>query len=163
MKILLLFALALTAQQAHYRHIKPNVPLNDTTATPGDVDPALTAAKLCDPKFRTATVRNVTEATKKAVCRAYGIAVGCPGSGYEIDHLISLEVGGSDATSNLWPQPVDTKGTVGFHTKDVVENRSHAAVCSGKITLMQAQHGLSTDWYSFGVSQGFLTAEGATK
>jgi hypothetical protein len=102
----------------------------------------------------------VTRSEKVASCRAYGIGEGCPGPGYEIDHLISIELGGSNDIKNLWPEPVDVPGKViGFHAKDVVENRAHAAVCSGKLTLKQAQDGISRDWYKFGLTYGLIGAK----
>lgn len=101
-------------------------------------------------------MRSVSLSTKKAVCAEYKQANGCPGKAYEIDHLISLELGGSDDPSNLWPQPADTAEVIGFHTKDVVENRAHAAVCSGKITLEEAQEGIASDWYQFAIDNEFL-------
>lgn len=59
---------------------------------------------------------------------------------YEVDHLISLELGGSNSIKNLWPEP-------GFpNPKDKLENRLHAMVCSGQISLLQAQHDIATNW-----------------
>jgi hypothetical protein len=141
---------------AHYRHNGAAV-LNDVKHTPGAVDETLTKAKLCDKSFHTSTMRNVPLSEKRASCSAYGISDGCPGKGFELDHLISIELGGSNDIANLWPQPVDAPGVIGFHVKDVVENRAHAAVCSGSITLKQAQDGISTDWYKFGKDNGFIT------
>jgi hypothetical protein len=133
------------------------IPLPDHVKTPGVVDPALTKDKLCDPTFRTGTVRNVTQRMKVNACLAYGYTVGCPGKGFEIDHLISIELGGSNDPLNLWPQPADASGVIGYHTKDVVENRAHRAVCSGKITLEDAQKGIAGNWYQFGLDNGFIT------
>jgi hypothetical protein len=133
------------------------IPQPNHKLTPGDVDSELTKAKLCDPKFHTGTVRNVPQSEKVAACKSYGIMEGCPGKGYELDHLISIELGGSNDIKNLWPQPADAPGVIGFHTKDVVENRSHAAVCAGKLTLKEAQDGISADWYAFGKKNGFIT------
>jgi hypothetical protein len=130
---------------AHYRH-HGRVALNDRQRTPGSVDPALTAEKLCDPKFHTGTVRNVTETEKRQVCAAYGVATGCPGAGFEIDHLISIELGGANDVRNLWPQPVDADGVEGFHTKDKLENHLHKMVCAGTMPLRQAQLCISRDW-----------------
>jgi hypothetical protein len=132
-------------------------PLPNKTLTPGAIESSLTKEKLCDPTFHTGTARHVTQSEKVKACRAYGITVGCPGSGFELDHLISIELGGSNDITNLWPQPVDSPGVIGYHTKDVVENRAHAAVCKGILTLEQAQHGIATDWYQFGVDNGFIT------
>ncbi|MDE2099243.1 MAG: hypothetical protein KGL39_18460 [Patescibacteria group bacterium] len=130
---------------AHYVH-RSGVVLPDPAATPGEVDPDLTAAKLCSAKFHTGSVRDVTESQKKRICEAYG-QKDCPGRGYEIDHLVSIELGGANTDANLWPQPVDAAGVIGFHTKDVVENRLHALVCKGKLDLAEAQNCIADDWY----------------
>ena len=63
----------------------------------------------------------------------------------EIDHLIPLTVGGSNDLANLWPQPY---GVPGAHQKDVLENKLHAQVCSGKMTLAEAQHQIATNWFA---------------
>jgi len=130
--------------------------IQDWAITPGAVDRTLTEAVLCDPAHHTAEDRHVTQSLKVKVCRAYGITEGCPGAGYEIDHLVSIELGGSNDIGNLWPQPIDAPGVVGFHTKDVVENRAHAAVCRGRLSLVKAQALIASDWYQFGKDQGFL-------
>jgi hypothetical protein len=59
-------------------------------------------------------------------------------------------------TLNLWPQPADRRGVIGYHTKDVVENRAHAAVCRGTLSLEDAQQGIASDWYGFGIKYGFI-------
>ena len=92
-------------QTAHYR-MEGSVALNDLATTPGAVG-TMTTVQLCAKSFHTGTVRNVTEATKQAVCREYGVAeVHCTGKLYEIDHLISLELGGVNDLTNLWPQQI---------------------------------------------------------
>ncbi len=61
---------------------------------------------------------------------------------YEYDHLISLELGGSpNDPRNLWPEPGASP-----NPKDRVENRLHAQVCRGAISLASAQHQIATDW-----------------
>lgn len=140
---------------AQYRH-HGSATLQDPAQTPGVVDAQLTETKLCDPAFHTGTVRNVTESQKVRICRAYGITAGCPGKGYEIDHLVSIELGGANEDGNLWPQPADAPGLIGYHTKDVVENRAHRAVCQGLLSLADAQIGIRTDWYAFGLENGFI-------
>lgn len=144
--------------KAEYRH-RNDVVLQDPVATPGEIDPALTKQKLCDPSFHTGSVRNVTESEKKEVCAMYGITTGCPGKGYEIDHLISIELGGSNNITNLWPQPRNSDTIVGYETKDVVENRAHRAVCSGKLSLVDAQKGIASDWYQFALNNGFIASK----
>lgn len=64
---------------------------------------------------------------------------------YEEDHLISLEIGGHPTDPhNLWPQP--WSGPYGAHQKDRLENALHKDVCSGKITLKEAQEAISQNW-----------------
>ena len=57
-------------------------------------------------------VRNVTSAEKAAVFHSYDLAGNHTGYcqnddklGCEVDHLISLELGGSNDQANLWPEP----------------------------------------------------------
>lgn len=131
--------------QASYRYNGQAV-LNDLTVTPGDVNPTDTKEVLCSPTFRTGTVRLVQESTKYKVCAFYGITKDkCVGATYEIDHLISLELGGSNDVKNLWPEPY--LPVPGAKAKDTVENWLHKQVCSNNITLEEAQHEISTDWY----------------
>jgi hypothetical protein len=70
-------------------------------------------------------------------------------SSYELDHLVSLEVGGSPtAVANLWPEQGE------HNAKDPVENAAKAAVCSGKMTLADAQHKIATNWIALGHELG---------
>jgi hypothetical protein len=154
--LLLLFPAIALAQNAHYRHHGAAI-LPDARVTPGTADPHLTESRLCSPAFRTRSSRNVDASQKRRACRNYGITRNCPGPLFEIDHLISIELGGSNDIYNLWPQPVDRKGLIGFHAKDRVENAAHRAVCNGTMTLEEAQYGISHDWYAFGLKHGFLS------
>lgn len=140
--LLLLTSLSLNAQ-AKYRH-EGKVLLNDMKATPGAISD-VTTKQLCDKSFHTSSVRNVTSAQKKAVYASYGATpkknVCC-----EVDHLISLELGGSNDTKNLWPQPYSP--APGAHEKDKLENWLHKQVCDGSMSLQDAQKKISTDWYA---------------
>jgi hypothetical protein len=88
-------------------------------------------------------VRRVSESTKAAVYREYGIASHRRGE-FEVDHLVSLELGGSNAISNLWPEAASP--SPGFHEKDRVENYLHAQVCAGQMSLRRAEHEIATNW-----------------
>ncbi len=59
---------------------------------------------------------------------------------------MSLELGGSNDISNLWPEPANPQP--GFHEKDKIENYLHAQVCSGAISLQEAQREIATNWYA---------------
>jgi hypothetical protein len=156
--VMALSVLGVARAQAAYRSDGAAV-LNDLKATPGAADAALTKARLCSAGFRTGTVRNVTESQKKRICAEYSRRSGCPGNGYEIDHLISIELGGANSDANLWPQPVDAGGVIGFHTKDKVENALHREVCSGKLSLADAQKCIAVDWYACAEREGILPTE----
>jgi hypothetical protein len=95
----------------------------------------------------TGQFRNTTLSMKKQVCAAYGLK-DCPKeSAIEIDHLISLEIGGADEVSNLWPQLATyPDGSPGFHVKDKLENDLHRLVCSGKMKLTDAQSCIRSNW-----------------
>lgn len=111
--------------------------------TPGAAIPGVTAAQVCKPGYAK-SVRNVSSATKREIFTRYG-TVDTPGT-YEVDHLISLELGGSNDVGNLWPEPYT--GTHGAHAKDAVENRLHGEVCSGKLPLAEAQKDIATSWWT---------------
>lgn len=115
--------------------------LPDPKCTPGAVL-NVTKEQICT-KGYSKTVRNVSESTKKLVYKNYNIIPTQKGE-YEIDHFISLELGGSNDIANLWPEAASPKP--GFHEKDKVENYLHTKVCSGELTLAQAQKDISVDW-----------------
>ena len=116
--------------------------LPDRTLTPGDTLD-VTKDDICVPGY-TKKVRNVPKAVKDQVYASYGITRRTPGE-YEVDHLISLELGGSNSIKNLWPESYKTTPW-NAHVKDKLENRLHADVCSGKIDLKSAQQQIATDW-----------------
>lgn len=123
---------------AHYRS-HSGVLLNDLRATPGDVLSTVTTT-ICRSGY-TATVRHVTAGQRRVVLTAYGV----PAGSFELDHLIPLELGGSNATKNLWPEPGAGKG---FGLKDRTENRLHSLVCAGSLGLRTAQQAMARDWYA---------------
>lgn len=63
---------------------------------------------------------------------------------FEIDHLISRELGGTDTIKNLWPQCYG--GPWNAVMKDRTENRAHKEVCSGNLVLEGVQSQIATDW-----------------
>ena len=60
---------------------------------------------------------------------------------FEINHIVSLELGGSNDIANLFPEKAP-----GYHVKDKLENRLHDLVCSGAITLRTARGGIASNW-----------------
>jgi len=128
--------------QAKTAGCQVNGAFQDTGCTPGAILPDATKARICV-KGYARTVRNVPTSEKNQVYSSYGIKTRKAGQ-YEVDHLVSLELGGSNDISNLWPEAASPKP--GFHEKDKVENYLHSQVCSGKIALKQAQIEIATNW-----------------
>jgi hypothetical protein len=139
MRVLCLAVLLATSAHA----INLQAPTNpDPVRTPGDVltsDPRV----ICVSGY-TKTVRNVPQSVKEQVYRSYGILSRESGE-YEIDHLISLELGGSNSVRNLWPESFKIQ-PLNAHVKDRLENRLHGLACSGKITFNEAQTAIAKDW-----------------
>lgn len=95
--------------------------LPDGRMTPGVALTNVTVEQICHAGYAK-SVRNVSEATKRAVFIEYfGKVPNQPGN-YEIDHLISLELGGSNHIRNLWPQSYTTEPW-NSHVKDRLEDR----------------------------------------
>jgi len=132
--------------------------LPDPNCTPGAVNPTLTLDVLKNPDFTTKCVRDqATTAQEKArTYKWYGVAKPTNNSGQtqvcELDHLISLELGGADTLDNLWPQcgpsRVDLEQRY-FKRKDTVENYLAKQVRDGSMSLTDAQKGIATDWTKF--------------
>jgi hypothetical protein len=102
----------------------------------------------------TPTVRNVPEKLKRQVFIEYFGKVPAKTSDYEVDHLISLELGGSNSISNLWPQSYLTF-PYNAHVKDKLENymaRSVRAMLaerghdSATTLLYGYQQEIATNW-----------------
>lgn len=119
--------------------------LPDHKLTPGLLRPDATAQQLCAKGFTTRRYRHTTAAMKATVYREYG-RTKKPGVCCEVDHLVPLELGGADDVKNLWPQPYEP--VPGAHQKDLVEDCLHRLVCTGKVSLPDAQHRLIANWYA---------------
>jgi len=81
---------------------------------------------------------------QQEVFREYGLA-GAKPEAYEVDYLITPELGGSSDIRNLWPQPYSSN-VWNAHVKDALEERLHQMVCAGEIDLETAQRDIATNW-----------------
>ncbi len=107
--------------------------------TPGVLNPDVTQATIrttvCRPGW-TRTVRppvSYTNALKARGLGQYGLRG--PPSAFQEDHLISLELGGNPTDPrNLWPEPYPRAAAV-----DKIENELNHQVCTGSLTLAEAQ------------------------
>ena len=116
----------------------------DRRCSPGAYYSGLTTAVICSSTFRTGTIRNVPQSEKFAVEREYGMTARSYGRTIEIDHIVSLELGGSNDIANLFPEP--GSGPDSYHVKDRLENRAHDMVCAGQLSLHTAQVSMAVDW-----------------
>lgn len=130
----------------------------DPTCTPGAINPTITAEVLQNPNFTTKCVRShaTTDQQKAKTYQFYGIEHPDNNSGgtqtCELDHLISLELGGADTLDNIWPQCGPSNVALSerfFKRKDAVENFLAKQVKEGKISLIDAQRGIASDWTQF--------------
>ena len=121
---------------------QPTPILPDPKLTPGDTF-EVTVQDLCVRGY-TKKVRNVPAAMKREVYEEYGIT--SHGSGdYEVDHLIPLELGGSNSIKNLWPESHRTSPW-NAQVKDRLEGKLHELVCSGQLDLKTAQQAIASNW-----------------
>lgn len=136
--------LALTVLLLGLSAAAPSAPpmLPDPRLTPGDVLSTDTRS-ICTPGY-TKTVRNVPTDLKRQVYKNYGLAKR-PGEDWEVDHLIALELGGSNSLRNLWPEAGFTQ-PLNYHVKDRVENALHDLVCSGRLDIRVAQRAIASNW-----------------
>jgi hypothetical protein len=111
----------------------------DAVRTPGVLNPDVTQSTIGSTicvRGWTRTIRpsvGYTNDLKLRQMRAYGETG--PSSAYQEDHLVSLELGGDPTDPrNLWPEPYPRASDV-----DRIENELNAEVCSGKLSLADAQ------------------------
>jgi hypothetical protein len=103
----------------------------------------VTREQVCDspaiPRRRGASVRRRKPLFSKSTVLQYDTAH------YEVDHLIALEIGGSNTANNLWPEPY--AGSMGAKAKDRLENKLHKMVCCWPDP---AREGSTRDGYGLG-------------
>lgn len=135
----------------------PGIAYPDSALTPGDELP-VTSSQVCQSGY-SSSVRSVSTATKNKVYAEYHIT-SHPTGAFEVDHLISLELGGSNDIKNLWPEPAEPRP--GFHEKDTLENKLHSLVCAGRMELSEAQREIASDWHAAYLVQVLGQAPAAT-
>jgi hypothetical protein len=116
----------------------------DPRLTPGATH-AVSANDVCTVSYSD-DARLLPASIQQRVLQEYGMA-GAQAQGYELDYLISPQLGGTDDIRNLWPEP-ESSTAWNVDAKDALESRLHQLVCQGKINLVTAQRDLATDWIS---------------
>ena len=109
--------------------------------TPGATRP-VTLDELCG--GQTIQPRTIPPAVQQAVLRDYHMG-DVPPHEYELDYLITPELGGSADRRNLWPERY-TSRVWNARVKDELENLLPRLVCEGQVGLATAQRDIATDW-----------------
>jgi hypothetical protein len=114
----------------------------NSNLTPGTVLPATTAQLCAVPREKLIPV--VPASLRRKVLAVYGVSDSAADA-YEVDYLITPQLGGATDIRNLWPEPYfDTAWNA--HVKDQLEDRLYEMVCRGDVDLATAQRDISNDW-----------------
>jgi hypothetical protein len=115
----------------------------DPTITPGSVR-TTDVGEICS--HGTRELRHWSRERDDFIMREYGLPRG-PHGDYEIDHLISLSIGGADDAKNLWAEPrrsIEKEWPA--EEKDQLEWKLRDLVCSGQLDIKIAQQAIADDW-----------------
>jgi hypothetical protein len=102
----------------------------------------VTAEDVCSPGTR--EYRPVSEAVRVEVLHAYGMET-VPRGDYELDYLVTPELGGAPDARNLWPQLYASRRW-NAHVKDRLEQLLPRLICDGTVELETAQREIAADW-----------------
>jgi hypothetical protein len=125
--------------------------------TPGDAR-KVSKEQICAPDYL-ASIKPTRDSVKEEAFSRYGIRDG-KSSTEVLDHLIPIELGGTDSVENLWPEPA--KGDWNATQKDALEHKLLALVCDGTLTVKQAQGAIKKNW-TLAYTQYVAPAAVATK
>ena len=156
--VLFTFVLILVAVAIVVLLHKPKEPIMpNPRLTPGAIFPKVTVEQICTEGYANVLdggQRNVPASVKKQVFIEYLGTVPRNAGEYEIDHLISLEIGGCNNIRNLWPESGLTQPW-NSHVKDRLEDRMAALLraClktqghdAATVLLRQFQIEIATNW-----------------
>jgi hypothetical protein len=126
--------------------LSPGAAGSTRAPVPGAIDPAVTQGTIQQTVCRLGYTRTVRppQDWSHAVKERLLVEQRLPGriQDYELDHLIPLGLGGAPRDpANLWLQPWPEA-----RQKDEEEVDLHAAVCSGRLTLEEAQQRMQGEW-----------------
>ena len=115
----------------------------DPVLTPGAIR-TTDVGEICSTSTR--ELRHWSRDRDDRIMLEYGLPVGSHPT-YEVDHLLSLNLGGADDDRNLWPEPRRSIEPIwNAEAKDRLEWRLHDMVCSGQVDLAEAQKAMISDW-----------------
>jgi hypothetical protein len=115
-----------------------------TDLTPG-ATASITLQDICG-SDRYGRTQPIPGSVHQAVFAQYGADYGRAAE-YELDYLITPELGGVADPRNLWPQPF-ARTRWNAYVKDELERLLHQMVCEKRIELATAQREIASDWIS---------------
>lgn len=141
-------AFALLATATMYRRapagelfaVRHRLSLPVAAITPG-ATADVSVEELCAGTMR---MQPITAAMRAQVLSAYGVE-DVPSDQYELDYLITPELGGATDVRNLWPQRYGSP-VWNASVKDELEDLLPRMVCSRQLDLATAQHDMASDW-----------------
>lgn len=86
----------------------------------------------------------IPTAIRLQVLKDYGMEHVSPDE-YELDYLITPELGGLTDRRNLWPEPYGLQNW-NAHAKDALEHELPRLVCSRRLDLATAQREIASNW-----------------
>ena len=86
----------------------------------------------------------IAEVVRRQVLRDYGMEQ-VPAEEYELDYLITPELGGIPDRRNLWPERYGSRSWNAY-AKDALEHVLPQLVCSGRIDLATARREMASNW-----------------
>lgn len=98
--------------------------------------------EVCDETPR--APQQISAAVRHAVLQAYGME-SVPDDEYELDYLITPQLGGAPDARNLWPQRYQAR-VWNAGVKDQLEDLLPRLVCEGRVDLRTAQREIAADW-----------------
>jgi hypothetical protein len=133
-------AVSMASGSLRFLQPDPGTSLPLASITPGATW-EITADDLC---AGTRHTRAITAAMRAQVLTAYGMER-VPADQYELDYLITPELGGATDARNLWPQAYSSS-IWNARVKDELESLLPRLVCRGAIDLETAQREMAVDW-----------------
>ncbi len=127
--------------QAAFTRTEAPVFLPRPDLTPG-VTRAVVLSEACGPGGLL-PAQPVTGAVQREVFERYGADV-TRSADFELDFLVTPELGGEADAHNLWPQPY--RALWNAYVKDELEVHLRQLVCAGEMDVATAQREMATDW-----------------
>src|SRR5262249_36597508 len=100
-----------------------------------------TTSVVCAPHDRRQVV--LPSSVRQAILRDYGVSAE-PTTAYELDYLVTPELGGVADRRNLWPEHYG--GARDARGKDQLEDLLPRLVCAGEVDLATAQREIASNW-----------------